>query len=249
MRYCRDTAVSRSISPVSHQYLTGEILVRYCRDIAVSRQYLASFLTISVVSRSIPPFLAVPGQYLASISPVSRQYLASISPASRQLLASISPVLRSISLVSRQYLANISPVPRQYLAVSRQFLTSMSPVSRSISQYSQYLAVSRQYLASISPVSRSISPVSRQYLANISPVSRVHSRTPDHLLNARQTKEATALHLAVATGKAQLVRVPPPMQARRVGGGEGQGRTGRELVADGLAMQGGDEGKGGGGFP
>ena len=202
--------------------------MRYCRDIAVSRQYLASFLTISVVSRSIPPFLAVPGQYLASISPVSRQYLASISPASRQLLASISPVLRSISLVSRQYLANISPVPRQYLAVSRQFLTSMSPVSRSISQYSQYLAVSRQYLASISPVSRSISPVSRQYLANISPVSRVHSRTPDHLLNARQTKEATALHLAVATGKAQLVRVPPPCKPGGwvVGRGKG-GQAGR----------------------
>ena len=49
-----------SISPVSHQYLTSEILVRYWRD---TGEILARYCEKQ--------------QYLGSISPVSHQYLTS----------------------------------------------------------------------------------------------------------------------------------------------------------------------------
>ena len=114
-------------------------------------------------------------------------------------------------------------------------MSPVSPVSR------QFFTSISQYLA----VSRSISPVSRQYLASISralqdaelPAGRSAREGGNRL--APRDRDGEVAHGQGAT----------PMQAGRVGGGEGQGRTGREVVAGRLAMQGGDEGKGGGGFP
>ena len=63
------------------------------------------------------------------------------------------------------------------------------------------------------------------------------------MLDAKQTKDATALHLAVGTGKSDLVWVPPPCQQGR-GGGEGRGRRGRE---GGGHAGGGGEGRSGAG--